>query len=455
MTEPIDILEIFAKRPSEIKPGLERAKRAWEILDRPSSLIPTILVAGTNGKGSTSGILWHLLAGAGFRAGLFSSPHLIDFRERISLSHLDVTNEMLIAHIRAIKQALPSDLWKELTFFEINTILALCVFKEAKVDFIILEVGLGGRLDSTNIVQPCLSLITSIGLDHVEYLGTDTESIAMEKAWIMRPGTTCLWGGRESGDVVSDRKIRECARQLDAPLQISGLDFGGDSRTVFVDHFIEFSYPTEVSLWPKFLKKNFAMAFAGFFELLKQQDRNQPSHHSMFRSRAEGALLRFGAKNLRWPVTLVGRFHRIYIEKMGVQRVLLLDVCHNPHGAKALSAALEEAGVATEASPRPAIVSILADKDAGGIWEALKGRISDLMLFQISSERTWTKDSAELPGEMFLSFRGALQEALLRPSWNNAGAQPWLIFGSVAAIGEVLETLISDQWIVSPFLLRE
>lgn len=441
VSEPAEILELFGKRAKIIKPGLDRTLRAWQLLGAPGKELKFVLVAGTNGKGSTSGLLWHLLAAAGFRVGHFSSPHLIEFRERINLSNRSVENDELVAHIQSIKASLPHDLWEELTFFEINTLLALLVFDQEQVDYGVLEVGLGGRLDSTNIVSPLLSVITNIGMDHSEYLGPNTAAIAKEKAGIMRQGGTCIWGGPQSSDLESDEVIQTIAVALSSPLRVLGRDFGVESTNKFHVAGKSWHLPKYIQRAPSFLKNNFTMAAAAFLELMTSQ--NYPFEPSDI---IEKALTRFGHTEVPWPVTLKGRFHHIEIRKGSTQLRLLVDVCHNPHGAAAFARGLEETGFATKHTPKPAFISILSDKDASGIWNALKGRISDVIRFRINSERSWLGTSQEVPGPMASNFEEAFGWALQNQAWLSREQQPWLICGSVAAVGEVFTFLNRDGW---------
>ena len=441
MQEPEEILEIFNKRAQVIKPGLGRVAAAWKALGYPGRNIPTVLVAGTNGKGSTSGILWHLLSTLGLHVGLFTSPHLIEFRERISTSQADVSNSLLTEFIHRIKNSLGAVMWEDLTFFEINTLLALTVFESLKVDYIVLEVGLGGRLDSTNIVNPCLSIITSIGLDHTEYLGNDLLSIAKEKCGIMRPNSVCVWGGQTNHDASVNQFIRKYAHDLQTTLKISGWDFSdGDSQRLSIRGFGDWDWPkyTVQAKWPKFLRQNFAAAFAGLWEIVKDSPsaQNQLQH----------ALSEFGSKKHKWPVTLKGRFNCLTMSKDKTSRPVILDVCHNVQGANALRSALVEMNIATESRPVPALLCILNDKDASGIWDSLKGCVSQAMLFKISSPRSWTKENAVLPFEMHNSFKEAWIHALSKRDWTDDPERPWLITGSVAAIGEVFHFFESNGW---------
>lgn len=418
---------------------------AWKALGAPSLNTKSVLVAGTNGKGTTSGILWHLLSSMGIKAGYFSSPHLIEFRERILVSGVNVSNALLVKHLRHIKSVLDPDLWEELTFFEINTLLAFSVFEESRTHINVLEVGLGGRWDCTNVVSPMLTMITSIGLDHQEYLGSTTAAVASEKVGIMRKGVDCLWGGIRSADEASDLVVRETSDSVGAGLKVLGEHFGiqpsQDGEELFVGSK-HYEIPSRVRHWPLYLRQNFSMACAGFQVLAKELALRLEANQDLLSL----ALERFGQPEVPWPPTLLGRFQRIQVGKANVRVNLLLDVCHNPHGAAAFSRGLEETGLATSSKKRPAFISILKDKDAGGIWEALKGKISKAYLFRIDSDRTWTQSQIPLSEPMFGSFLEAFHAALGQDNLNQDFEHPWLVFGSVAAVGIVLQSLRIDGW---------
>lgn len=447
-SEPQEFLELFGKRASAIKPGLDRIKAAWNELGQPGASTPTILVAGTNGKGSTSGLLWHMLAAHNLRVGLFSSPHLIAFRERITISDLDVSNHLLLNSLNQMRTQLTTRVWEELSFFEVNTLLALKVFSEQQTTVNVLEVGLGGRLDCTNIVDPILSVITSIGLDHQEFLGSTTDLVAREKAGIMRPGRVCLWGGITSSDPLADQTIGSCAAEMKSVLKVSGEDFliTSSDRFKASDGTIH-ALPQRIRRWPAFLKRNFAMAAAALTEFAAVSD--LPLTLKQKSVSLEHALKRFGAVELPWPTTLKGRFQHVRVERQSDSTTsarLLIDVCHNPHGARALAAGLEETGLIPKNEMRPALLSILSDKDDSGIWDALKGKISSAVLFKIPSERTWTRDSTAIPGAMFESFGEGFLNAMSCKEFRDETRQPWLVCGSVAAVGEVFKYFEHSGW---------
>lgn len=196
--------ELYAlNRLRGIDLGLERCEELHRLMGAPSEEYPTIHVAGTNGKGSVAYKLSKALEGAGYRVGIFTSPHIASFRERIQVNSQLISEEAVVEGVLAIRR-LADQASIPITFFEICTLLALQYFNEQKVDCAVIEVGLGGRLDATNIISPILSIITSIGKDHTQYLGETLESIAHEKAGIIKPGVPVLIGPSVPSHVVEE-----------------------------------------------------------------------------------------------------------------------------------------------------------------------------------------------------------------------------------------------------------
>ena len=183
--------ELFSMTVIGIKPGLERIEALCASLDNPQSRYPVVHVAGTNGKGSTSAMLASILQAAGYKTGLYTSPHIQRFNERVRINGVMIPDEDLVRLARPLIDAAKP---VEGSFFEVTTALAFQWFAEKRVDIAIIETGLGGRLDATNIVQPLVSVITSIDIDHTEYLGTTLESIAREKAGIIKGAAPCIIG---------------------------------------------------------------------------------------------------------------------------------------------------------------------------------------------------------------------------------------------------------------------
>jgi len=176
------------------RPGLEKITRLTQYLGDPQKQYPTLHIGGTNGKGSTSHMMASVLQKAGYRVGLYTSPHLKDFRERIKINGQLITKGHVVDFIH---QHFSFFLEQHPTFFELTVAMAFEIFKIEKVDIAVIEVGMGGRLDATNIVEPLLSIITNISLDHTQYLGTDRIQIAKEKAGIIKPHTPVIIGEKD------------------------------------------------------------------------------------------------------------------------------------------------------------------------------------------------------------------------------------------------------------------
>jgi dihydrofolate synthase/folylpolyglutamate synthase len=184
-----------------IKPGLRRTRALLTALGNPHLSYPSVIVAGTNGKGSTSASIASILTAAGFQTGLYTSPHLNRFNERIRVSTRDITDREVVETASTVQRAAEGLArgYGRPTFFETATAMAFEHFRRKKIDMAVLEVGMGGRLDSTNVVTPLVSIITSIGMDHTSHLGTNIEEIAREKAGIIKPGSRVITGVEEPG----------------------------------------------------------------------------------------------------------------------------------------------------------------------------------------------------------------------------------------------------------------
>jgi len=210
---------MFAKLPmyqrkgaSSYRPGLERMQRLDHYLGQPHLAFKSIHIGGTNGKGSTSHILSSVLQNSGYKVGLYTSPHLLDFRERIKLNGLLIPKEEVINFIEAHQRFFEKE---QFSFFELTVAMAFTYFKKMKVDYALIEVGLGGRLDATNIITPILSIITNIGLDHTEFLGTTRPAIAKEKGGIIKKEVPVVIGEK---DEATAKVFEQIASGLAAPI---------------------------------------------------------------------------------------------------------------------------------------------------------------------------------------------------------------------------------------------
>lgn len=205
------------------KPGLENITRLCTFFDNPQEKIKCIHIGGTNGKGSTSNMLASILQEGGYKVGIYNSPHLIDFTERIRVNGENCDKEFVFDFIQKLK-TLPEDILP--SFFEFTTIMAFEYFYQQQVDFAVIEVGLGGRLDSTNIIRPLVSAITNIQLDHQNILGNTIEEIAYEKAGIIKNNITIVSGDENETvkNIIKDKAVKESAYFVDATAVQSDLD---------------------------------------------------------------------------------------------------------------------------------------------------------------------------------------------------------------------------------------
>lgn len=305
-----------------------------------------ITVAGTNGKGSTVAILEAILLAAGYRVGCYTSPHLCQYNERIRINQQPVTDPMLcdaFAQVDQARQAIT------LSYFEFGTLAALQVFRQHPLDVVILEVGMGGRLDAVNIVPPHLAIITTIDLDHTEYLGTTREQIGLEKAGIFRPGRPAV-----CGDMQPPASIGKYAEQCHTPLWQYQRDFNYAL------------YPTH---WT-FQQPN-TPAFALPYPTLAGAHQVQNASTALMglqclQSRLPTALPDYiqGLQQVQHP----GRLQRLTTAKT----THILDVAHNPAGAKVLATALQQNPIAGKTY---AVFSALADKDIAGMLLPLRNFI--------------------------------------------------------------------------------
>lgn len=342
--------------PKAIDLGLERIDRVRNSLGLCPSF-PVITVGGTNGKGSTCALLAAILDAVGYRVGCYMSPHLLRYQERVRIGRQQVSDQALchaFARVEDARGEVP------LTYFEFGTLAAMLLFIEADLDVAILEVGLGGRLDAVNTFDPDCAVITSVDLDHTDYLGETREEIAFEKAGIFRRGKPAVCA---EPDVPG--AMRDYARAIGAAFIEIDRDFGfvaGPSEWKYWGRRGEragLSYP---ALFGEYQLQNASACLAALDEL--------------------GAKLPVSMADVRrglLDVTLCGRFQRL----PGTPGVVL-DVAHNPHAAKALAANLRQ----TRGSGRTyAVFAMLADKDIAGVVRAMKAQVDVWLVAGIDERR--------------------------------------------------------------------
>ena len=319
----LDRLEVWGQ-----KLGLDAIRRLLGALGDPQQGVPTILVAGTNGKGSTSAALASLLTAAGFRCGLYTSPHLEDVEERLRIDGTAITEAELGSHLRRVLDAAGA---APPTYFESLTAAAWLHFAAHEVDAAVFEVGLGGRLDATNVSEPVLSVITQIARDHAQQLGWTLTSIAGEKAGVMRPGRKCLtW---RSPPAV-ERELNRCAAVCGAEL-VHAVHEVGFHRPV--------EHPSHVSLTTPNAQYHFRAPLAGGHQLtnLALAVRAAEEFCALAGRKLDPEAARQGLEAVHWP----GRLEWVEFETSNGHRRILFDAAHNPAGAAALRSYLDETGV--------------------------------------------------------------------------------------------------------------
>lgn len=343
--------------PRPIELGLERLRTVLERLGWHQPRVPVVTVAGTNGKGSVTAYCASILTAAGYRVGTFTSPHLRDYRERIRVHDRLVTADELVAAFERIETARAASAAVSLTFFEYNALAAFLIFEAAEVDAWVLEVGMGGRLDAVNVVDPTVAVVVSIGLDHQEFLGASLEAIGAEKAGIFREGRTAVLGSRGMPAVLADTAAARGARlkRLGAEFSFSREPAGWHYRG---SHWDLPGLPLP-GLAGDAQFANAATAVAALEELES-------------RLPVQPQAIAHGIQSVR----LVGRFQIIDAGRRtagprsagrGNPR-WILDVAHNPDAARVLAQNLRALPVAGRTL---AVCGILADKDATAIAAAV------------------------------------------------------------------------------------
>jgi dihydrofolate synthase/folylpolyglutamate synthase len=402
VTYPEALAYLHSLRMFGFQPGLETTRRLTAAVGNPQERLKFIHVAGTNGKGSVCAILESVYRTAGRKVGLYTSPHLIRFGERIQINRVPISDADLARHVSAVRDAVASLPGLEPTFFEFTTVLALRHFAEQGVDVVIWETGLGGRLDATNIVTPLASVITNIGWDHQQVLGPTLAAIAAEKAGIIKPGVPVLTATRDSD---ARAVIEWKARELDSLL----LTIGPGELA---------NFRLEVGLLGEHQRINGALA-AATVRLLR-------------------AILPVSDEQLAQGLATVNWPGRLQVVKRGAQ-TFLLDGAHNRDGVDALRAAL----TANFPGQRPTLLlGVLADKDWRDMVRTLVPLSSRVIVAPVASARTAAPEDLRAACVATGAGRpvkaaGSVDEAL-----KLCASDPFvLVTGSLYFIGEVMEKL--------------
>ena len=401
--------------PSTIDLTLERIKIVIERLNLDISF-PILTVGGTNGKGSTCSILESIYREAGYKVACYTSPHFLNFNERIKIQALAVSDEVICEAFSRIESAREG---VTLTYFEYGTIAAMIIFSEAHVDVAILEVGLGGRLDAVNVFDADCAIVTTVDLDHMDYLGHTREAIGFEKAGIYRTEKTSI-----CGDFDPPQSLIKHAELIHADLKIIGKDFGYEAHHDSFDFLIDSTFVMNLPL-PK---------LQGDFQL----------------ANATNALMAVKAMEDKLPLTeisiqkgitltlLPGRFQEV--KKMPS---LILDVAHNPQAARSLSHNLKTHVVPGKTI---AVFSILKDKDIFGVINELNLDIDDWFIAEIQNERaasienisnTIQKINPSAHIEAFKNIQEAYQFASKEVTRNDR----IIVFGSFFTVADIMKII--------------
>lgn len=423
LTDWLALLETM--HPKAIDMGLDRVRQVKDRLDIYFDC-PVIIVGGTNGKGSTCAMLESILLQAGYRVGLYTSPHLLDFNERARINGEPASDAALIEQFAAVESKRGE---VSLTYFEFTTLAILKLFAQAKLDAVILEVGLGGRLDAVNVIDADVAIVTSVDIDHTEYLGETREEIGFEKAGIFRSGKAAI-----CGDPVPPKSLIEHAQAIGADLWLFGRDF---------------NYSGDKQQWN----------FGG-----RGQRRNSLGYPSLRganqllnASAALAALevlrhrLPVGAQEVRNGLVLVelpGRF-----QVLPGRPSVILDVAHNPHAAATLAQNLNNMGFHPYTY---AVFGAMQDKDIAGVVAHLKDIVDHWCLTDLPLPRAASAEQlkqklldagiapratagAERTIETFKSPRDAFANARSRAGENDRIA----VFGSFLTVAGVMEAIRS------------
>jgi dihydrofolate synthase/folylpolyglutamate synthase len=425
LPEWLELLE--SRHPKAVDLGLERCRAIWELMGSPQPSARVFVVAGTNGKGSTVATLCALLDVLGFRHGSYTSPHIEKYNERVRLNGVPVSDQVLIDAFARIEEV-RGDL--SLSYFEFGTLAAIDILARARLEFAVMEVGLGGRLDAVNILDADCAVITPIGLDHQEYLGNDLDSIGREKAGIIRAGRPVI-----CSDPGPPASIVEYAQAKHAPLKQLGRDFRIHERHGYA-HFsiegLEMDVPLPV-LAGKHQLNNMAGALAALFELI-------PAAISMPAALGQG---------LR-SVSLHGRFEQIQRNP-----VVWLDVGHNPLAAKVVAGALADAMRVDGIERCVCVLGMLADKDAAAVARAFGPLISSWYCAGLGSDRgqsglqlanRLSEGNQSLDLQVFDTVASALDAALAGCSSTDAV----LVFGSFLTVTDAMRHLGTDTARILP-----
>ena len=423
---------------NKIRPRLEPTRRAVELLGDPQRSYRVIHVTGTNGKTSTTRFIERILREHGLRTGRFTSPHLVRLNERMALDGEPVSDEQLISVysdiepiLEFVDQELAADGENPLTFFEALAVLGFAVFADAPVDVLVLEVGMGGAWDSTNVADGDVAVFTPIGLDHMDRLGNTLEEIADTKSGIIKPGSVVVSSVQERGVLAV---LENVAKQKAEAFKLQGRDFevsecvpSSTGQSISISGLAGSYGPYQAPVFGSHQGQNLAVAVAAVEAFLG------------------GGQIQIADDILRSAISDVSSPGRLQLIRTVPN--LLLDGAHNPAGALILAQALR-----AEFSEKPlvGVIAVLADKDATGLFSNLAGVFESVFLTESSSPRSMpvaeleslAKDGLGQETESISDFKLALERAKQRALEIDGTV---VVTGSITLVGDVIKMIQEES----------
>lgn len=432
-----------------VEPRIAATRRAVELLGDPQRSFRVVHLTGTNGKGSTARMVDALLRAHGLRTGLLTSPHLERVNERILIDGEPVTDEAfargyedIAPFLEMVDAELEAAGERRLTFFEAFTVLAIAVMADAPVDVAVLEVGMGGTWDSTNVADGDVAVITPIALDHTNRLGTTIEAIAREKAGIIKPDALVVSAVQEPEALAV---LEERSAEVGAQLLVEGRDFALESHAVAVGGQLV----TVRGLAAEYID-----------QLVPLMGAHQGRNASLAIVAVE-AFLGGGRQPLTGEVLAAGLSAATSpgrLEAIGAGPLVVVDAAHNPHGAEALRVALGEFFGLERVT---LVLGVLAGKDAAGVLQALEPVVDEVVVTQSTSERALDADELAAVAVRVLGAErvlvepdlGTALEAARDAAVDRAGAV--VVTGSITLLGDVLVHAREAGWLVRPDARRQ
>ena len=411
MTTPDALQYLSRLEGTGIVFGLDNIRRILERLNNPHRSLKTVHIAGTNGKGSVASMLSTVFTEAGYRTGKYTSPHLLSFNERITVNEIPIADDRLFALIDETRDRVDeAPCFRSFTFFDFSTALAIRHFEETAVDIAFIETGLGGRLDSTNIINPLATVITNVGLDHTDYLGSSVREIAGEKAGIIKESTPVITGATgEAYDVIAEK-----ARSLKAPVHALHRDF---TYRKVSDQHMDYRGLTmtcdnlSVGLLGDHQLSNAALALCGI-EILGEAGFPVSTKD-----------IRKGMEQVVWP----GRLEIVHRDPM-----ILLDGAHNPDGMGTLAEFISRT---CRNMKKILIFGVMKDKDYQAMFRSIEPLVDTVILTRPQMERALHPEKMELSHSPILST-GSVHEALVAAAGIARKEDCIIVSGSLFTVGE-------------------